>query len=107
MPHQRRGGSRLCAGRVGSFSHQRPSQCGQGITRRTSQRRRPHHKPFTNKIDLVYFDFLHYDGRTSKHGAFMGSDDFVQWHGNYPMLSKMVELQDLAARMRREHGRGH
>jgi hypothetical protein len=64
-------------------------------------------KPFTNKIDFVYFDFWHYDGRTSKHGAFMGGADFVQWHGNYPMLSKMVELQDLAARMRREHGRGH
>ena len=63
-------------------------------------------KPFTNRIDFVYFDFWHYDGRTSKHGAFMGGADFVQWHGNYPMLSKMVELQDLAAGLRREHGRG-
>ena len=62
--------------------------------------------PFTNRIDFVYFDFWHYDARTAKHGAFMGGADFVQWHGNYPMLSKMVELQDLAGRMRSEHGRG-
>jgi len=38
--------------------------------------------PFTNRIDFVNFDFWHYDGRTSKHGAFMGGADFVQWHGN-------------------------
>ena len=49
-------------------------------------------------IDFVYFDLWHYDGRTSKHGAFMGGADFVQWHGNYPMLARTVEL--------RAHGRG-
>jgi hypothetical protein len=41
----------------------------------------------------VYFDLWHYDGRTSKHGAFMGGADFVQWHGNYPMLARSVELR--------------
>jgi len=30
--------------------------------------------PFSNEIDFVYFDLWHYDGRTSKHGAFMGGD---------------------------------
>jgi len=64
-------------------------------------------KPFSNRIDFVYFDFWHYDARTAKHGAFMGGADFVQWHGNYPMLSRMVELDYLAGEMRREHGRGH
>ncbi len=59
--------------------------------------------PFTNRIDFVYFDLWHYDGRTSKHGAFMGGADFVQWHGNYPMLSKTVDLQSMAAELRREH----
>ena len=63
-------------------------------------------KPFTQPIDFVYFDLWHYDGRTSKHGAFMGGADFVQWHGNYPMMQKMVELQSMAAALRREHGRG-
>ena len=58
-------------------------------------------KPFQNPIDFVYFDFWHYDGRTAKHGAFMGGADFVQWHGNYPMLSKMAELRAMAAELQR------
>ncbi len=62
-------------------------------------------KPFSNPIDFVYFDLWHYDGRTSKHGAFMGGADFVQWHGNYPMLQKTVELEKMAADLRRDHGR--
>ena len=61
--------------------------------------------PFSNPIDFVYFDFWHYDGRTSKHGAFMGGSDFVQWHGNYPMLKKTVELQAMAAELRKQHAR--
>ena len=61
--------------------------------------------PFTQPIDFVYFDLWHYDGRTSKHGAFMGGADFVQWHGNYPMLAKTVELQAQAAELRRQHAR--
>jgi len=35
----------------------------------------------------------------------MGGADFVQWHGNYPMLQKTVELQSMAAALRREHGK--
>jgi mono/diheme cytochrome c family protein len=61
--------------------------------------------PFSQPIDFIYFDLWHYDGRTSKHGAFMGGADFVQWHGNYPMLQKTVELKTMAAELRREHGR--
>jgi hydroxylamine dehydrogenase len=60
--------------------------------------------PFSNPIDFLYFDFWHYDGRTAKHGAFMGGADFVQWHGNYPMLKKTVELQAIANDLRRQHG---
>ena len=63
--------------------------------------------PFSQPIDFIYFDLWHYDGRTSKHGAFMGGADFVQWHGNYPMLQKTVELNAMAAELRREHGRTH
>jgi hydroxylamine dehydrogenase len=63
-------------------------------------------KPFTSPIDFVYFDFWHYDGRTAKHGAFMGGADFVQWHGNYPMLQKMVEMQSMARELRGGRGRG-
>ena len=60
--------------------------------------------PFSHPIDFVYFDLWHYDGRTSKHGAFMGGADFVQWHGNYPMIAKMVELRSMAAELKRQHG---
>ena len=59
--------------------------------------------PFTQPIDFVYFDLWHYDGRTSKHGAFMGGADFVQWHGNYPMLRKTAELKAMADELRRGH----
>jgi hydroxylamine dehydrogenase len=59
--------------------------------------------PFTHPIEFVYFDLWHYDGRTSKHGAFMGGADFVQWHGNYPMLVRSVELKTQAEELRRQH----
>jgi len=62
--------------------------------------------PFSHPIDFLYFDLWHYDGRTSKHGAFMGGADFVQWHGNYPMLQKTVELHAMADELRRGHARG-
>jgi hydroxylamine dehydrogenase len=61
--------------------------------------------PFSQPIDFVYFDLWHYDGRTSKHGAFMGGADFVQWHGNYPMLARTVELRAQADELRRRRGR--
>jgi hypothetical protein len=61
--------------------------------------------PFTTPIDFVYFDLWHYDGRTSKHGAFMGGADFVQWHGNYPMLARTVEIRAQAEELRRLHGK--
>ena len=59
--------------------------------------------PFSQPIDFVYFDLWHYDGRISKHGAFMGGADFVQWHGTYPMLQKTVQLNAMAAELRKEH----
>lgn len=61
-------------------------------------------QPFQQPIDFLYFDLWHYDGRTSKHGAFMGGADFVQWHGNYELLKKQVELQSIAEELRRKRG---
>jgi hypothetical protein len=57
--------------------------------------------PFDEKIELDEFDLWHYYGRTAKHGAFMGGADFVQWHGNYELLRKRVELEEAAAALRR------
>jgi cytochrome c5 len=62
-------------------------------------------KPFQTPIDFAYFDLWHYDGRTAKHGAFMGGADFVQWHGNYPLLKHTAELKAMAEDMRRAHGK--
>jgi hypothetical protein len=61
---------------------------------------------FSNPIDFTYFDLWHYDGRTSKHAAFMGGADFVQWHGNYGLLQKTVQLKHDADELRRAHA-GH
>lgn len=58
---------------------------------------------FDQPIEFKYFDLWHYYGRTAKHGAFMGGADFVQWHGNYPILKHLVELRSEAAELRREH----
>src|SRR6185295_11934594 len=53
--------------------------------------------PFDEPIEYLYFNMWHYDGRTAKHGAFMGGADFVQWHGNYELVSKLTELKHAAA----------
>ena len=61
--------------------------------------------PFSQPIEFVFFDLWHYDGRTAKHGAFMGGADFVQWHGNYPMMARMVELRAKSDELRGGHAR--
>jgi len=64
----------------------------------------PGPQPFQTPIDFLAFDLWHYDGRTSKHGAFMGGADFVQWHGNYELLKKQTQLEALAGELRAKHG---
>jgi hypothetical protein len=60
---------------------------------------------FSEPIQFAYFDLWHYYGRTAKHGAFMGGADFVQWHGNYPILQHTVEIKAEAQRLREEHAK--
>jgi hypothetical protein len=62
--------------------------------------------PFSYPIDFKYFDLWHYYGRTAKHGAFMGGADFIQWHGNYPILQHLVEIRTEADELRRQHAAG-
>ena len=57
-------------------------------------------QPFDEPIEFTYFNMWHYDGRTAKHGAFMGGADFVQWHGNYELVSKLTELKKAAAELK-------
>ena len=61
--------------------------------------------PFSHPVDFLYFDLWHYYGRTAKHGAFMGGQDFAQWHGNYPMLHHTVELKAMADELRKNHAK--
>ena len=61
---------------------------------------------FQQPIEFKYFDLWHYYGRTSKHGAFMGGADFVQWHGNYPIVQHLVEIRSEAEELRRQHAAG-
>ena len=61
-------------------------------------------QPFDEPIEFLAFDYWHYYGRTAKHGAFMGGADFVQWHGNYELLHRMVEMKEMAAELRKKHG---
>jgi hypothetical protein len=60
-------------------------------------------KPFAEPIDFEYFDLWHYYGRTMRHGAFMGGQDFAQWHGAYPMLKHSVEIRARADELRKKH----
>lgn len=32
----------------------------------------------------------------------MGGADYVQWHGNYPMLKKLVEMRAMADELRKK-----
>ena len=56
---------------------------------------------FDEPIEFLAFDLWHYFGRTAKHGAFMGGADFSQWHGNYELQAKLVELRAQADELRR------
>lgn len=60
--------------------------------------------PFSEPIHFEYFDLWHYYGRTMRHGAFMGGQDFAQWHGAYPMLKHSVEIRARAKELREKHG---
>lgn len=57
-------------------------------------------KPFDEPIEFMAFDLWHYFGRTTKHGAFMGGADFVQWHGNYELLRHKVQIEAAAREIR-------
>jgi len=78
---------------------------GQKIMKELRQENLLTPQPFDEPIEFLAFDFWHYYGRTAKHGAFMGGADFVQWHGNYELLAKLVEMKAMAEELRSRHGR--
>jgi hydroxylamine dehydrogenase len=38
---------------------------------------------FDDKIDLIYFELWHHEGRRARHGAAMSGPDYAWWHGIY------------------------
>ena len=60
--------------------------------------------PFATPLQFAEFDLWHYYGRTSKHGAFMGGADFVQWHGNYEILRLTKEIDEASAKLHQGGG---
>lgn len=38
---------------------------------------------FSNKIDFIWFEIWHHEGRRARHGAAMMGPDYTHWHGTY------------------------
>ncbi len=55
---------------------------------------------FGNKLDFVWFELWHHEGRRARHGASMMGPDYTHWHGMYEIArnfyTEMVpELEEL------------
>ncbi len=57
---------------------------------------------FGNKLDFIWFELWHHEGRRARHGAAMMGPDYTHWHGTYeiakhfyvkyiPELEKLIE----------------
>lgn len=56
---------------------------------------------FSNKIDWIWFELWHHEGRRARHGASMMGPDITHWHGTYEVAKNFYtelipELQELA-----------
>ncbi|MCJ8345061.1 hydroxylamine oxidoreductase, partial [bacterium] len=38
---------------------------------------------FGNKLDFIWFEIWHHEGRRARHGASMMGPDYTHWHGTY------------------------
>jgi len=38
---------------------------------------------FSNKLDFIWFELWHHEGRRARHGAAMMGPDYTHWHGMY------------------------
>ncbi len=57
--------------------------------------------PFGNKIDFIWYEIWHHEGRRARHGASMMGPDYTHWHGTYEVAKHFYtelipELEDLA-----------
>ena len=55
---------------------------------------------FGNKLDFVWFEIWHHEGRRARHGASMMGPDYTHWHGTYDIAKHFYsefipELEEL------------
>lgn len=55
---------------------------------------------FSNKLDWVWFELWHHEGRRARHGASMMGPDYTHWHGMYEVAKNfytdfLPELEEL------------
>ncbi|MCP5024504.1 MAG: hydroxylamine oxidoreductase [bacterium] len=58
---------------------------------------------FGNKLDWIWFELWHHEGRRARHGASMMGPDYTHWHGTYEIAQhfymKMIpEVEKLIAK---------
>jgi len=56
---------------------------------------------FGNKLDFIWFEIWHHEGRRARHGASMMGPDYTHWHGTYEIAKHFYsefipELEELA-----------
>lgn len=56
--------------------------------------------PFGNKLDFIWFELWHHEGRRARHGASMMGPDYTHWHGTYEVAKNFYtefvpELEEL------------
>ena len=55
---------------------------------------------FSNKLDFIWFELWHHEGRRARHAASMQGPDYTHWHGTYEIAKHFYtefipELQEL------------
>ncbi|MEE9382974.1 MAG: multiheme c-type cytochrome [Nannocystaceae bacterium] len=58
---------------------------------------------FSNKLDFIWFELWHHEGRRARHAASMQGPDYTHWHGTYEIAKHFYtdfipELVELAER---------
>ena len=60
---------------------------------------------FSNKLDFIWYEIWHHEGRRARHGASMMGPDYTHWHGTYEVAKHFYtefvpELEHLVATAR-------
>ena len=61
--------------------------------------------PFDEKLEWVYYELWHHEGRRARMGTAMMGPDYTQWHGAYEVIKALAELEDMAREKLSEAGK--